>query len=63
VAPLDGAVARSYVLSVDDVALPPGEYGWARFAQRLGVDAIEAPGSHEACFTQPAGLADALLKA
>jgi pimeloyl-ACP methyl ester carboxylesterase len=63
VAPLDADVARSYVLSVDDVALPPGEYGWARFAERLGVDVVEAPGSHEACFTQPAGLAEAVLTA
>ena len=63
VAPLRADVARSYVLSVDDIALPPGEYGWVRFAERLGVPRSEAPGSHEACFTEPAGLAEALLKA
>jgi pimeloyl-ACP methyl ester carboxylesterase len=63
VAPLRPEVARSYVLSVDDIALPPGEYGWVRFAQRLGVEPIEAPGSHEACFTEPAGLAETLLEA
>ena len=63
VAPLRADVARSYVLSVDDIALPPGEYGWVRFAERLGVEPIEAPGSHEACFTEPAGLTEALLKA
>jgi pimeloyl-ACP methyl ester carboxylesterase len=64
VAPLPDDIARSYVLSTDDVALPPGEFGWApRFPQRLGVDPIEAPGSHEACFTQPQGLAEAFLKA
>ena len=56
-------VPVSYVLSTDDVALPPGEFGWDRFAERLGVPAQPAPGSHEACFTQPAGLAEALLKA
>ncbi len=56
-------VPVAYVLSEDDVALPPGEYGWARFADRLGVTAQRAPGSHEACFTQPAGLARALLDA
>jgi pimeloyl-ACP methyl ester carboxylesterase len=63
--PLDPAlgVPASYVLSADDVALPPGEYGWTRFAERLGVAAQPAPGSHEACFTEPAGLAEALLKA
>ncbi len=65
VEPLDPAlgVPVAYLLSTDDVALPPGEYGWARFADRLGVPAQPAPGSHEACFTEPAGLAEALLKA
>lgn len=66
VEPLDAAVLGvpvAYVLSTGDIALPPGEYGWARFAERLGVTPIEAPGSHEACFTEPAGLAEALQKA
>ncbi|TQN42274.1 pimeloyl-ACP methyl ester carboxylesterase [Blastococcus colisei] len=56
-------VPLAYVLSEHDVALPPGEYGWARFAERLGVPVQPAPGSHEACFTQPAGLAEAFLRA
>jgi pimeloyl-ACP methyl ester carboxylesterase len=56
-------VPVAYVLSDQDVALPPGEYGWARFAERLGVAPQSAPGSHEACFTDPAGLADALRQA
>jgi pimeloyl-ACP methyl ester carboxylesterase len=56
-------VPVAYVLSEQDIALPPGEYGWARFADRLGVVPTSAPGSHEGCFTQPAGLAEALLKA
>jgi pimeloyl-ACP methyl ester carboxylesterase len=67
VEPIDPAtlgVPVAYVFSVDDVALPPGEYGWVpRFPDRLGVTAIDAPGSHEAMFTDPAGLAAALLKA
>lgn len=66
VAPLDReklGVPVAYVLSEQDVALPPGEYGWTRFAERLGVPAQPAPGSHEAVFTQPEGLAEALLKA
>jgi pimeloyl-ACP methyl ester carboxylesterase len=66
VAPLDSraiGVPVSYMLSSDDVALPPGEYGWHRFAERLGVSPIMTPGSHEACFTQPASLAEAFLKA
>ena len=65
--PIDPAtlgVPVAYVFSTGDVALPPGEYGWVpRFPERLGVTAVEAPGSHEALFTEPAGLAEALLKA
>jgi pimeloyl-ACP methyl ester carboxylesterase len=67
VKPIDPAklgVPVSYVLSVDDVALPPGEYGWnPRFPERLGVTAIDGPGSHEACFTRPAELAASFLAA
>lgn len=65
VAPLDPALGidAAYVLSVDDLGLPPGEYGWERFAERLGVPVQKAPGSHEALFTDPAGLAEALRNA
>jgi pimeloyl-ACP methyl ester carboxylesterase len=66
VAPLDShalGVPVSYVLGSEDVALPPGEYGWQRFAERLGVPPVMTPGSHEACFTQPTRLAEAFLKA
>ena len=66
VEPIDPAalgVPASYVLSVDDISLPPGEYGWDRFAGRLGVEPILAPGSHEACFTQPDGLVQSILNA
>lgn len=61
--PADLGVPVAYVLSSDDIALPPGEYGWTRFADRLGVTPIAAPGSHEAHFTEPAALAEALIKA
>lgn len=67
IAPLDLpalGVPASYVLTTEDISLPPGEYAWApRFPDRLGVASIETPGSHEACVTQPARLAEALLKA
>lgn len=65
VAPLDRGsvdVPVRYVLSTEDGALPPGEFGWRRFAERLGVDVEDAPGSHEACFTQPDGLAQSLMR-
>jgi pimeloyl-ACP methyl ester carboxylesterase len=66
VEPVDSArlgVPVTYLLSEDDIALPPGEYGWQRFADRLGVTPIMAPGSHEACFTRPAELAECFLQA
>jgi pimeloyl-ACP methyl ester carboxylesterase len=65
VAPLDrtSGVEVVYLLSEDDRALPAGEFGWARFAERLGVEPLSTPGSHEACFTRPAELAQALLRA
>jgi pimeloyl-ACP methyl ester carboxylesterase len=56
-------VPVAFLLGEDDIALPPGEFGWTRFADRLGVAPIPAPGSHEACFTRPAELAEAFLKA
>jgi pimeloyl-ACP methyl ester carboxylesterase len=51
-----------YVLSSEDVALPPGEYGWDRFAERIKVSPVRVPGSHESMFTRPAELADALAQ-
>jgi pimeloyl-ACP methyl ester carboxylesterase len=56
-------VPVAYVLGSDDVALPPGEYGWARFAERLGVEPLVVSITHEACFTQPDVVAESLLKA
>jgi pimeloyl-ACP methyl ester carboxylesterase len=59
----DTGVPLSYVLSTDDIALPPGEFGWHRFAERIGATPIKAPGSHESLFTKPVELADAFLAA
>jgi hypothetical protein len=33
-----------YVLAAEDVALPPGEYRWDRFAERVGPRPRENPG-------------------
>lgn len=51
-----------YVLSTEDVALPPGEYGWDRFAERIKTTPVSVPGSHESMFTRPVELADALIQ-
>ncbi|MFI6366329.1 alpha/beta fold hydrolase [Nocardia sp. NPDC050630] len=55
----------TYVLSKDDLALPPGEFAWApRFPERLpDAPLIYTPGSHESQLTQPEALADALIQA
>lgn len=66
VEPLDLETFRvpvSYLLTVDDVVMPRGEHGWDRFPGRLGLTPISTPGSHEALFTQPEELAEALLRA
>jgi hypothetical protein len=66
VAPLDPhalGIPASYVISTEDISMPPGDYGFQRFADRLGVAPLMTPGSHEVCFTQPASLAGAFLKA
>jgi pimeloyl-ACP methyl ester carboxylesterase len=52
-----------YVLSDADIALPPGEYGWDRFAERIKAAPVSVPGSHESMFTRPVELADALTQA
>ena len=57
-------VPTSYILSTDDLALPRGEWGWQRFAERLSNPlVISLPGSHESCFTRPDELTWALIAA
>src|SRR5690242_20403975 len=38
-----------YVLSSEDVALPPGEYGWDRFAGRIKVSPVRVPAATSPC--------------
>ncbi|GAA4805264.1 alpha/beta hydrolase [Actinomycetospora chlora] len=55
-------VPTAYIRTSDDVALPPGEWGWDRFPGRLADPVVvETPGSHEANFTRPDELAEAIL--
>jgi pimeloyl-ACP methyl ester carboxylesterase len=56
---------RSYLNCTEDIALPPGEWGWhPRMSSRLGLyRLVQMPGSHEVIFTNPAGLADKLVEA
>lgn len=59
------AIPRSWLYATDDVALPPGKYGWhPRLSERLGAyRMVSLPGSHEVLFTQPQALAQAILLA
>ena len=59
------ALPSVYLLSSDDLALPPGEYGWDRFADRLpaGSPMLRTPGSHEAQLSTPETLAASFVEA
>ena len=56
---------RSYLLNSEDIALPPGEWGWhPRMTSRLGLyRLVQMPGGHELLFSNPNGLADKIIEA
>jgi pimeloyl-ACP methyl ester carboxylesterase len=58
-------IPRSYINCTEDIALPPGEWGWhPRMSNRLGLcRLVQMPGSHEVMFTNPVGLAEKILEA
>lgn len=58
-------IARSYINGTEDVALPPGEWGWhPRMSGRLrGPRLVQLPGSHEVMFTNPTLLASKIIEA
>jgi hypothetical protein len=58
-------IPRSYLNCTEDIALPPGEWGWhPRMSSRLGLfRLVQMPGSHEVLFTNPKGLAEKLIEA
>jgi pimeloyl-ACP methyl ester carboxylesterase len=58
-------IPKSYLNCTEDIALPPGEWGWhPRMSSRLGLfRLVQMPGSHEVIFTNPALLADKLIEA
>lgn len=55
-------IPRSWLYAQDDVALPPGQYGWhPRLSERLGgYRLVSLAGSHEVLFTRPEALAEAI---
>jgi hypothetical protein len=56
---------RSYLLGTEDIALPPGEWGWyPRMPSRLGLHRlVQMLGGHELLFSNPNGLADKIIEA
>jgi pimeloyl-ACP methyl ester carboxylesterase len=58
-------IPKSYINCTEDIALPPGEWGWhPRMSNRLGLyRLVQMPGSHEVMFTNPSGLAEKILEA
>ncbi len=56
---------RSFVNCTEDIALPPGEWGWfPRFYLRLGLcRLVQMPGGHESMYTNPTLLAQKLIEA
>lgn len=58
-------IPKSYLNATEDIALPPGEWGWhPRMSSRLGLyRLVQMPGSHEIIFTNPTGLAEKIIEA
>jgi len=56
---------RSFLVGTDDLVMAPGDCGWhPRMSSRLGkFRLVQMPGSHEAIFTNPIGLADKFIEA
>lgn len=59
-----GKLKTSYVNPVDDIAFPPGEYGWENRARKLGplCRILHTQGPHYAMTTHPTELAHTLIQ-
>jgi len=58
-------IPKSYINCTEDIALPPGEWGWhPKMSSRLGLyRLVQMPGSHEVIYTNPSGLAEKIWEA
>ena len=56
---------RSFINCTEDIALPPGEWGWhPKMSSRLGLHRlVQMPGSHEVIYTNPGALAEKIWEA
>ena len=58
------ACGKSYLNCTEDTAMPHGLPWHPRLSERLGLfRLVQIPGSHELCFTDPAGLAEGFMLA
>jgi pimeloyl-ACP methyl ester carboxylesterase len=56
-------IPRSFLVGTEDMVVSPGDLG-SRMSSRLGeFRLVQMPGSHEAIFTNPIGVADKVIKA
>ena len=62
--PADMAVAKSFVNLTEDIVLPEDMAWHPRLSAKLGqFDLVQAPGSHELCFSDPDKLATMIIEA
>lgn len=56
---------KSYINCTEDIALPPGEFGWhPRMSSRLGLyRLVQMAGSHEVMYSNPTGVAEKIIEA
>jgi hypothetical protein len=56
-------IPRSFLVGTEDMVVSPDDLG-SRMSSRLGeVRLVQMPGSHEAIFTSPIGVADKFIEA
>lgn len=62
--PSDMTIPKSYINATEDTALPHS-HGWhPRLSEKLGLfRLVQTAGDHEMCFTNPDGLAQAIMRA
>lgn len=62
--PADMGVAKSYINCTEDMAAPHSHPWHPRLSEKLGLfRLVQIPGGHEVCFTNPAGIARAIVDA
>lgn len=62
--PAQMTMPKSYIVCTEDTAMPHSNWWHPRLSEKLGLfRLVQAPGSHELCFSDPARLAKAIIDA